>query len=169
MKETNSPEAGYNLKKSLHPKIILIYAIMAVVLYGAIYYFFKGKQSYSGNSYPVVSPTPQESKTITVTLSAQNDSSQDGTALISEMGGKTKVNVTLTNFPKDAQPSHLHLGGCSDLGDIKFPLSLVLNGSAETLLDMDFESFKKELPLALNVHKSASDPQTYVSCGDVKI
>jgi hypothetical protein len=50
---------------------------------------------------------------------------------------------------------------------VKYPLSAVKNGHSETTLAVDMATLKKELPLAINVHKSDKEMGNYVACGDL--
>jgi hypothetical protein len=82
--------------------------------------------------------------------------------------GKTKVSVSITGEPSGAtQPSHIHVGSCANLGAIKYPLSPLVNGKAETTIDASLSSLLNSLPLAINFHKSASELTVYTACGDI--
>ncbi len=104
----------------------------------------------------------------TVTLKAENNSGQDGTAMLTDMGGgKTKVVLDLRNSPAGPQPAHVHEGTCANLNPApKHPLTNVVNGRSETMLDVRMSDLMMG-NLAINVHKSAQEAQTYVSCGDI--
>ncbi|MFZ2149840.1 MAG: thioredoxin family protein [Minisyncoccia bacterium] len=107
-------------------------------------------------------------KDIVVTLSALNASGQAGKATFSEMSGKTKVMVevsgSVTGVP---QPSHIHVGEYSAPGAIVYPLSAVVNGKAETILDVSLETLGEKLPLTVMVHKSKDEVKTFVSGGNL--
>lgn len=103
-----------------------------------------------------------------VQINELNGSGQSGTTVFSEVDGKTVVKVTLTPGLKDiSQPIHLHEGSCSQVGGVRHSLSDIMNGTSETALSVDFETFKSQLPLAVNIHKSFNEPETSVACGDV--
>ena len=107
-------------------------------------------------------------KDVTVTLNALNNSGEQGTAVLSDMSGKTKVVVSVSGAPVDIpQPAHIHVGSCPAPGAVKYPLTSLMNGVSETVLDVSISKILGELPLAVNVHKSAADAKTYVSCGDI--
>lgn len=172
MDETAQPatNGGYN-KRPLWQWIV-IYLILGVIIYGAIYYFFLKNNSnynYDKSSTQYSSPTPQAmSKEVTVVLKPVNDSGEVGTAILSEEFGVTKITISLTGYTKDIeQPAHIHVGVCPGVGAVKYPLTSVVNGVSETLLDLTLESLNKELPLAINVHKSATEASTYTSCGPI--
>lgn len=103
-----------------------------------------------------------------ITLNEQNDSKESGVATIEEVNGKAIVKINLPNNSTVAQPAHLHTGACPTPGGIAYNLTDVVNGKSETKLDVSLTEIKSKLPLALNIHTSASDIKTYVSCGDLK-
>lgn len=110
-----------------------------------------------------------EKREVTVMLGAQNASGQDGRATLVETDGKTKVMIAIGSGAAGiAQPVHIHVGSCPAPGAVKYPLSNVVDGRSETVLDVSLETLAKELPLAINVHKSKDDAKTYVSCGNIE-
>lgn len=108
---------------------------------------------------------------VTTNLLSQNNSGEEGSAtLTSTENGKTKVVFKLSGAPKDiAQPAHIHMGSCADLGDVLYPLTSPVNGESETILDANLSDILNKLPLAINVHKSADEINVYYACGDIKI
>lgn len=107
-------------------------------------------------------------KTVNVTLSAQNNSQESGSAALKEVNGQVVVTLNLTGEPKGAvQPAHIHLGSCPNPGAIKYPLTNVVDGKSETTLNVTMDKLRSELPLAVNVHKSAAQSKVYVSCGNL--
>lgn len=109
----------------------------------------------------------EETNEVSVTLLAQNNSGESGTAVISEVGGMAKVMINLSGAPAEGEPAHIHLGACPTPGAVKYPLSSVINGVSETMLSVSVAELMDQLPLAVNVHRSADDLKTYVACGDV--
>lgn len=106
--------------------------------------------------------------TLSTVLKAQNNSDQNGVMTVVDDQGKAKVILKIASGAKDvAQPAHLHVGACPTPGAIAYPLSSVVNGTSETTLAISTKELMNKLPLAVNVHKSAEDLKTYVSCGDV--
>lgn len=106
---------------------------------------------------------------ITVTMKALNDSGETGTATITQQTDGVKIVVDLKNAPKAAQPTHVHVGTC---GKIKaapeYPLVNTEDGKGTTVLKgVTIEQLLKG-DYAINVHKSADDLGTYVSCGNIK-
>ncbi len=105
---------------------------------------------------------------MTVTLDRQNNSNESGTAKFIEEAGKLKVVLALTGtLPDASEPAHIHAGSCANLGGPKYTLIPLAGGKSETMLDMTLDKLLLELPLAVNVHKSATEASVYVSCGDI--
>lgn len=179
MEETRgSSNGGYN-KRPLWQWLV-IYVILGAIIYGAIYYFFQVKSSYNYNkssqqyNYPSpsqpASPSGAMSNEITLILKPVNASNEAGTAILKEENGQTKVTINLTGFAKDIeQPAHIHMGVCPGVGGVKYPLSLIVNGTSVTTLPVTLAQLKKELPLAINVHKSKTEISTYTACGPLNI
>lgn len=109
-----------------------------------------------------------ERQETSVALLALNDSQQSGKAVLSDMGGKTKVMIDIkAGTDGVAQPAHIHMGACPNPGAVQYPLTNVVGGESETILDVPFSTLVGELPLAINVHKSKEEAKVYVSCGDI--
>ncbi|MBV8244865.1 MAG: hypothetical protein JOZ38_02995 [Candidatus Eremiobacteraeota bacterium] len=109
-------------------------------------------------------------KSLTVAMAAQNGSKQDGTATLTQDGSDVKIVVALKNEPASAsEPTHIHAGTCSKLNPApEKPLSSTESGSTTSVLkDTQLASLTGG-KYSINVHKSASDLATYVSCGTIK-
>ncbi|RJQ34415.1 hypothetical protein C4556_02655 [Candidatus Parcubacteria bacterium] len=120
------------------------------------------------NQEPASQPAPEASEPVIVTLSAQNDSGMSGTATLTDMDGSTLVVLVLAGAPAGiAQPAHIHTGSCAEIGGVVYPLTFPVNGVSETTLGVSLETILAQLPLALNVHKSAEEVSVYVACGDL--
>jgi hypothetical protein len=108
--------------------------------------------------------------TITIKMVAQNDSGENGTATLTQLpDGNTRVEVKLDGAPKDTpQPTHIHVGNCGHINKApEYPLSPTVNGVSDyTLKGVSIAELLKGT-YAINVHKSASDIPTYVSCGNI--
>lgn len=101
-------------------------------------------------------------------LGEQNNSGELGVVTIDDADGGAKVIVTLSGAPVTAQPAHIHAGACPTPGAVKYPLADVVNGKSETIIPVKVADLKGMLPLAVNVHKSAAEIDSYVACGDLK-
>ena len=102
----------------------------------------------------------------TVTMRAQNNSGQDGTATLTDMGGQTRVVLDLRNSPAGPQPAHIHTGACPNPGAVTHPLTNVMNGRSETTVNARLSDLMTG-NFAINVHLSPQQASTYVSCGDI--
>jgi hypothetical protein len=170
-----------------NPKGIIV-AIVVILLLAAGFFVYN-KQSFSSNksqaqsttpvpSVPIVedaapSTVPQEASAspkvgeeLTVTLLEQNGSRQAGIATVQELGDKVRVHLRVAGATSSAEPAHIHLGKCPKPGAVKYPLTDVVNGLSETMLDVSLSNLKSMMPLAINIHQSKEEIQKYVSCGD---
>ncbi len=141
------------------------YVILAIVILAIILVFV-----YRGPSAPEDQNYAAPAEGATVLLDSQNDSGKYGAAELTESDGKVMVTVDLVGAPEDvAQPSHIHMGSCAELGDVVYPLTSLTNGQSETILDVSLTKLTAELPLAVNVHKSGDEVGVYVACGDIEL
>src|SRR5689334_4623732 len=102
-----------------------------------------------------------------VTMNAQNGSGESGGATLSEVNGKLVVTLNLENGTAEPQPAHIHKGTCANLDPTPaYPLNNVVNGQSQTTLDVSLGTLMSG-DYAINVHKSAAEVTTYVSCGDL--
>ena len=111
-----------------------------------------------------------QGKSVSVRMNPQNKSGESGTArLTAEGADKTRVVISLKGAPKGtAQPAHIHDGGCAKLDPKpKQGLENVVNGKSTTVVPVSLDELTSG-KLAINVHKSADDINTYVSCGDIR-
>jgi hypothetical protein len=107
------------------------------------------------------------SSAVTVQLAAQNGSGESGTATLTPDGNRTKVSIDLSNGSATPQPAHIHQGSCSNLNPKPlYPLANVVDGKSESTVDASLDTLK-DAAYAINVHKSAAQIATYVSCGDI--
>lgn len=144
--------------------------IVIVVLGGFL--LLQGRNNPSGTlntNENSPTPTPQV-QSVTVQLGAQNNSGETGTAaLVAREDGRTVVTLTLNGAPANVtQLAHIHLQSCANIGAVKYPLTSAINGKSETTLDIPLSQILAELPLAVNVHKSSTEAQVYVACGDLQ-
>lgn len=176
MEEAAENKSGGYGKRPLWQWVV-IYLVIGAIVYGAVYYLFLAKKGgynynqssgqYSTQPTAAPSPTPEAMMTpMSVVLDAQNNSGESGTAILKEENGQTTVTINLTGFAKDVpQPAHIHVGTCPGVAAVKYPLTSVANGKSITVLQVTLAQLKVQLPLAINVHKSAKEVTNYTTCG----
>lgn len=106
-------------------------------------------------------------KSVNVRMHAQNKSGETGSAKLTPEGAdKTRVEISLKGGPKGTpQPAHIHEGSCAKLDPKpKYGLENVVDGKSTTEVPVGINQVRG---MAINVHKSADDLKTYVSCGDI--
>lgn len=108
---------------------------------------------------------------ITLNLTAQNDSGLTGAVKLTEVDGKTNVDLQtsggLLTMTSPTEPAHIHSGTCANIGGVKYALSNVIAGSSVTVVDLSLAELKAEFPLAINIHKSVKEIGTYIACVDL--
>lgn len=106
--------------------------------------------------------------TVNVTLNPLNNSGISGTAQLIAQGSQTEVIITETGEPAGAsEPAHIHAGQCGPtLGKVVHPLKNVENGKSDTIVNAPLASLQTG-GFAINVHESAANIKTYVSCGNI--
>ena len=126
------------------------------------------------NGLPITQDSGAEKTTLNgrtlITLEVVNkEIDQSGTATLEEKEGKLEVVVTLNKSgPRGPQPAHIHSGDCPGVGAVVYPLTNAVDGNSTTLLDTTMEKLQSQMPLAINVHKSADEIKTYTACGNLK-
>ena len=106
---------------------------------------------------------------VTVTMKAENNSGESGTATLTQMPDAVKIVVSLTGAPAAAQPTHIHPGTCSKLNPApEYPLESLVSGKSTTMLKGKKLADLMGGKFSINVHKSTEDLKTYVSCGEIK-
>jgi|SRR5579864_5207943 len=106
---------------------------------------------------------------VTIVMAPMNGSGESGTATLTAMGNKTRVNIGLKgeNTTGD-QPAHIHAGTCAKLNPApKYPLKNVVLGKSNTVVDAPMSSLAGG-KYAINVHESAKNIAKYVACGNIK-
>ena len=103
-----------------------------------------------------------------IALKTLNDSGVTGTVAFSDVGGRTRVDVTVDPADNPDMPAHIHPGTCDNLTpQPKFPLENVRNGTSTTVVPASIdELFAGDL--AVNIHKSNDDLKTYTACVDIR-
>lgn len=103
----------------------------------------------------------------TFNLEEQNNSGQNGTVVLSEVGNQVQVTINLSNPNSAPEPAHIHIGSCPNPGAVLHHLSDVVNGTSVTLLDTTLADLNARGALAVNIHKSAAESGIYYSCGNL--
>lgn len=146
-------------------KILVVAIIVIAVLFSWWLLFRTGPQEPAAEGPEFVFEEPQ--RAVTVNLVEQNDSGISGTATIAEVEDGIRVVLDLTGTPQDiAQPAHIHYNTCEEMGEVLYALESPVNGFSQTLLPLSWLELLPQLPLSVNVHKSAEEASTYVACGD---
>jgi hypothetical protein len=105
---------------------------------------------------------------LTVALTAQNNSGEAGTATLTQMGSDLKVVVAIKGAPATTpQPMHIHDGTCADLKGVVYPLTNVVGGSSTTVVKGVTIDKLTSGTYAINVHESAANLGKYVACGNI--
>lgn len=106
-----------------------------------------------------------------INMGQQNNSGEAGNASVVDEKGGVNVAIHIKSEPKGAsQPAHIHKGTCTKLDPVPWkPLNPVVNGQSMTHLKGISVAEIKKGKYAINVHKSANDLKTYVSCGDLTL
>ena len=114
-------------------------------------------------------PAAADTTGVTIPMKALNNSNENGTATLTQQSDGVKVVVTLKNAPATAQPTHIHIGTCGNINKApEYALVSVTNGTSTSVVKgVKLDDLLKG-HYAINVHKSADDLGTYVSCGDIK-
>lgn len=111
----------------------------------------------------------QDPTTLTIPMHALNGSKEDGTAILTQTADGVRVVVSLANAPSIAQPTHIHLGTCSNINrSPEYALVDTQNGHGDSVVRGIKLSDLLKGTYAINVHKSGFELGTYASCGDVK-
>jgi hypothetical protein len=103
---------------------------------------------------------------LTLDLAAQTGSGQSGTARLTADGEKTRIVVEVANPPEAAQPSHIHKGTCDEIGDVVVPLENVVDGKAESVVDLSLTDLRRG-GLIVHAHKSEAEYETSVACAEI--
>jgi hypothetical protein len=112
------------------------------------------------------SPTPNDE--VVVQLAEVDGSGESGTATLTAMGDQTRVVLELRNTTTDSQPAHIHEGSC---GPSLNPAPLhgllnVMQGRSETVVNRPLSELTAG-GLAINIHESDAELETYVACGNL--
>ena len=115
---------------------------------------------------PLTLPAAAQDTTLTIAVTAQNDSGQSGTATLSADGDQTRVVIDLGNSPGGPQPAHIHTGTCANLGGIAYNLEFPRDGKSTSTVAAPLSALQTG-NFAINVHRSPQEANVYVPCGDI--
>jgi len=163
-----------NSNRGFAPIIIVIIALLVVGGAGASIYS-KNKSKKAAEKAKIALEEEKKktdnammAKTFQFDLAEQNKSGLTGKVVVNEENGKAKVIVNITGKSSGVpMPAHIHLSSCATIGAVKYPLMSVENGASQTTLTVSLSELLSSLPLSVNVHKSAEEPNIYVACGDI--
>jgi hypothetical protein len=104
----------------------------------------------------------------TIAMHGLNGSNQNGTATITDRGGKVLVSVNIANEPASAsEPSHVHFGNCPTIKAIPaYNVGPILNGKAKSVVALSWATINSG-KYVIMVHKSSAAMGTYVSCANI--
>ena len=152
-------------------KNVVIALVLAALLVLVFMMLSKNKQPSTSVVDEITQTEMEDELTanqLEVALSEQNSSGETGTVTLVEENGQVTVTLAMQGFPEDTpQPAHIHVGACPDVGAVKYPLTNLVNGQSVTTLEVTLAQLESELPLGINVHKSASEASVYTACGDL--
>jgi hypothetical protein len=107
-------------------------------------------------------------RTIVVQLREQNGSGINGRATLAETGpGTTSVEIQVA-ASTGIHPAHIHNGSCANLDPApRWGLENVVNGVSTTRVNASLADILAG-PVAVNLHRSPQEAETYVACGDIE-
>ena len=154
---------------------VIVVTIIAVFVGVALYYQTTNTRVSSNPTSTIVAPRrTSDSPSTMISMVAQNNSGLNAEyqliAVGSPSGISTQTRVTLTvdnALQRVLMPAHIHSGTCANLGAIKYSLFNVVDGLSATTIDASILQLKLNLPLAINIHKSAAESGVYVACADL--
>ena len=128
---------------------------------------------YTGDGRPGVTATSALLGWNTIQLTEGPDlgtgtggSGQSGTATLTAVGDKTRVDISVTAGISGIQ--HIHTGTSSAIGAVAFDLGTIgADGTSSTLVDVPIDDLRTG-DFAINLH-DATDPSIYTSSGDIPV
>lgn len=154
----------------------LILLVVILLASGAAFLLYKNSATPAPQA-PVVTAVPEATPTealpegaVEVVLDSVVGSpvQQSGKATLIEVAGKVNVSVVLTgDTVANPQPIHFHSGTCAKPGPVVYPLTNVVNGKSETVLNVDMKTLQASAATLINVHKSAAEQSVYTACGEL--
>jgi hypothetical protein len=114
-----------------------------------------------------LAPASAATSTLTVKMTAQNGSGENGTATLTQTGSDLKVVIAIPNGPAGPQPAHIHDGTCAGIQGVAYPLTSIASGDSTTTVKGVTIDQLLAGKYAINVHESTSNIGKYVSCGEI--
>jgi hypothetical protein len=104
-----------------------------------------------------------------LTLHTLNASGVTGTVTLTGVdANQTRVVVDVDPAGHPDMPAHIHPGTCDELTpQPEFPLQNIVDGKSTTVLTVPLDDLFSSA-VALNVHASNEDMQTYTACVDLR-
>ena len=104
-----------------------------------------------------------------IELATLNGSGVAGSVTLVEMGAdRTRVEVRVEPGDNPDMPAHIHPGSCASLvPQPKYPLENVVDGSSTTTVPASLDELTAG-DLAINLHRSNADLETYTACADLR-
>ena len=150
------------------------FIVVLILLFPILLNYFivvNPKKASDDNAAITPAPSTQISEnTVKFRLSGMNNFSSFGVVVLEEIGGKVMVRVNMDGEVKvigPPQPIYIHKGSCSNLGEMKYPLLLMVSGKSTTTLAIGMSQLRLELPLAISVGRSWAEEKNLISCGDI--
>ncbi len=102
-------------------------------------------------------------------MHALNGSHEDGSATLTQVTDGVRIVIVIAQSMSGDQPTHIHLGTCGAIKKApEYALRSTGAGRSDTVVKgVSLDDLRKG-SYAINVHKSAQDLGTYVSCGDIR-
>lgn len=92
---------------------------------------------------------------------------QTGWATLTETVDGLHVELEIAPSAPVAQPAHIHIGTCDQMGAVEYPLENVIAGHSVTEIDgVTIEDIAAG-GHAINVHLSFADFKTFTACGNI--
>ena len=96
-------------------------------------------------------------KLITVALVIQNQSSERGQAILTEVDGQIKVELKLASKAGDSQSVSINRGSCDAISEVIYLLNPVINGLSVTTITASFLALEANLPLSISVNNACGN------------
>jgi hypothetical protein len=104
----------------------------------------------------------------TISLQTLNASGVTGSVSFADLGGRTRVDISVDPAANPDMPAHIHPGTCANLTpQPKYPLENVKAGTSTTVVPATIDELFAG-GLAVNIHKSNDDLKTYTACVDIR-